>query len=84
METRANEECDLKGDKGSAQDAAPGCASSARFQEIAGIGGAGSPGGECAEEESGQYGGQTSHGEDRRVRVDGHCSPLHRMPEEGE
>ena len=74
----------MKGDKGPAHDAASGSSGSAGFQETAGIRAAGSPGGECAEKESGQYGGQTSHGEDDRVRVDGNWSPFHRMSEERE
>ena len=74
----------MKGDKGPAQDAASGSSGSAGFQETAGIRAAGSPGGERAEQESGQYGGQTGHGEHGRVRLDGYGSPFHRMPEEGE
>ena len=77
-------ECDLKGDKGSSQDAAPGCTRGARFQETAGIGGAGPPGGQSAEEESGQHGEEAGHDEDRRVRIDGHSNSLVRMPEEWE
>src|SRR4030095_14910973 len=51
---------------------------------MAGIGGTRSPGGQSAEEESGQYGEEAGHRENRRVRVDEHANSFVGMPEEWE
>src|SRR5262245_16224285 len=74
-------ECDLKGDKGSAQNAAPGCTRGTRFQEIARIGSAGPPGRQSPEKKRSQHGKEAGHNENRRVRVNGHSYSFVRVTE---